>query len=57
LNLQIFRLGRIINKLPDIQFPTDKEGSIRYWAIPFWAENTETKEKILGTASRTKESH
>lgn len=44
LNLQIFRLGsRIINKLPDIQFPTDEQGSIRYWAIPFWAEDAETK--------------
>lgn len=44
LNLQIYWLGRrIINKLPDIQFPTNKKGSIRYWAIPFWAEDAETK--------------
>jgi 5-methylcytosine-specific restriction protein A len=44
LNLQIGRLGkRIINKLPDVKFPTNKDGTTRYWHIPFWAEDAEKK--------------
>ncbi len=44
LNLQIGRLGkRIINKLPDVKFPTDETGKICYWHIPFWAEDAEKK--------------
>ncbi len=44
LNLQIGRLGkRIINKLPDVKFPVRKDGTIRYWHIPFWGENSETQ--------------
>lgn len=48
LNLQIGRLGkRIINKFPDIQFPTRENGTIRYWHIPFWGEVAETKGQFL----------
>ncbi len=44
LNLQIGRLGkRIINKIPDVKFPADKDGNISYWHIPFWAEDAEKK--------------
>ncbi len=44
LNLQIGRLGkRIINKLPDVKFPTRKNGTIRYWHIPFYGEDAEIK--------------
>jgi 5-methylcytosine-specific restriction protein A len=44
LNLQIGRLGkRIINKLPNVKFPTNKNGTIRYWLIPFWSEDAEKK--------------
>lgn len=44
LNLQIGRLGkRITNKLPDVKFPTNKDRTIRYWHIPFWAEDAEKK--------------
>lgn len=48
LNLQIGRLGkRIVNKFPDIQFPTRENGAIRYWHIPFWGEDAETKGQFL----------
>lgn len=48
LNLQISRLGkRIVNKFSDIQFPTRENGAIRYWHIPFWGEDAETKGQFL----------
>lgn len=44
LNLQIGRLGkRIIKRFSNIKFPTRKDGTVRYWHIPFWAEDSETK--------------
>ena len=44
LNLQIGRLGkRIINKLPSVKFPMREDGTVRYWHIPFWAEDAEVK--------------
>lgn len=44
LNLQIGRLGkRIMNKFPHIEFPKREDGTIRYWHIPFWAEDAEIK--------------
>ncbi|MDR9795200.1 hypothetical protein Q4O60_01565 [Aeribacillus pallidus] len=39
LNLQIGRLGkRIVSKLQNVQFPRSKDGTIRYWHIPFLGE-------------------
>jgi 5-methylcytosine-specific restriction protein A len=39
LNSQVGRLGkRIVKKLIDVEFPSRKDGSIRYWHIPFWGE-------------------
>ncbi|ASS91392.1 HNH endonuclease [Aeribacillus pallidus] len=39
LNLQIGRLGkRIVSKLQDVQFPRAKDGTTRYWHIPFLGE-------------------
>lgn len=44
LNLQIGRLGkRIIKRFPHVQYPTRADGKIRYWHIPFWAEDAEKK--------------
>jgi 5-methylcytosine-specific restriction enzyme A len=44
LNLQIGRLGkRIVNKLPDLKFPTNKDGTVHYWHIPFWGEDAEKR--------------
>jgi 5-methylcytosine-specific restriction protein A len=48
LNLQIGRLGkRIVNRLPDVRFPSRDNGSIRYWHIPFWAEDAEKKGQFI----------
>lgn len=44
LNLQIGRLGkRIIARYSEIIFPTREDGTVRYWHIPFWAEDAEKK--------------
>jgi len=48
LNLQIGRLGkRIVDRLPDVKFPSRENGSIRYWHIPFWAEDAEKKGQYI----------
>lgn len=42
LNLQIGRLGkRIVKKFYNVNFPTRKNGTIRYWHIPFLGEDGE----------------
>ncbi|AGT31207.1 hypothetical protein M493_04520 [Geobacillus genomosp. 3] len=39
LNAQVGRLGnRIVRKYPDVQFPMEREGKVRWWNIPFLGE-------------------